>query len=97
MSEQNNIKQSDLPRIWERLSIYIAGILLAVCSYMFVEQKARIDNIEQRVMVLQVDKVSRQELNDLEARITSRMDSMKTDIIDRLDLYFGSSNSRVRK
>ena len=48
---------------------------------MFTEQKARIDQIEAKVQVLQEHKVSRQELKDMEDRLYNRMDGMKADII----------------
>ena len=48
---------------------------------MFTDQKARIDQIEAKVQVLQEHKVSRQELKDMEDRLYNRMDGMKADII----------------
>ena len=47
-----------------------------------------------KVQQLQIDKVSRQELNALEDRLYKRMDGMKTDIIDRLDWYFAGRKSK---
>ena len=79
---------------WERFAIYVVGILCAVCTWVFLEQDSRIDALEIKVQSLQVDKVSRQELKDLEDRIYKRMDGLKGDIIDRIDLYFGPPRSK---
>lgn len=79
---------------WERFTLWISGILIAVCAWMWVEQHGRIADLEAKVQQLQVDKVSRQELNALEDRLYKRMDGMKTDIIDRLDLYFAGRKSK---
>lgn len=79
---------------WERFALWISGILIAICAWMWVEQHGRIADLETRVQQLQVDKVSRQELNALEDRLYKRMDGVKTDIIDRLDWYFAGRKSR---
>ena len=72
---------------WERFALYLAGVLLAVCAWMWVQNHARINDLENKVQQLQVDKVSRQEFNALEDRIYKRMDTVKTDIIERIDWY----------
>ena len=79
---------------WERFALWISGILIVICAWMWVEQHGRIADLETRVQQLQVDKVSRQELNALEDRLYKRMDGMKTDIIDRLDWYFAGRKSK---
>ena len=79
---------------WERFALWISGILIAICAWMWVEQHGRIADLETRVQQLQVDKVSRQELNALEDRLYKRMDGVKTDIIDRLDWYFAGRKSK---
>lgn len=79
---------------WERFALWMSGILIIICAWMWVEQHGRISDLETRVQQLQVDKVSRQELNALEDRLYKRMDGVKTDIIDRLDWYFAGRKSR---
>ena len=79
---------------WERFAIWVGGILIVVCGWLWLEQHARIADLETKVQSLQVDKVSRQELIALEDRLYKRMDGMKTDIIDRLDWYFSGRRSR---
>ena len=72
---------------WERFALYLAGVLLAVGAWMWVQNHARINDLENKVQQLQVDKVSRQEFNALEDRIYKRMDVVKSDIIERIDWY----------
>ena len=72
---------------WERFALYLAGILVAVGAWMWVQNHGRINDLENKVQQLHVDKVSRQEFNALEDRIYKRMDAVKTDIIERIDWY----------
>lgn len=92
MSDDGNVKP--LHVYWERFALWMSGILIAICAWMWVEQHGRIADLETRVQQLQVDKVSRQELNALEDRLYKRMDGVKTDIIDRLDWYFAGRKSK---
>ena len=85
---------SKISLYWERLAIYVVGVLFGICAWLFVQQDSRIDALELRVQALQVEKVNRQELKDLEDRFYKRMDGMKEDIIDRLDLYFAATRPR---
>lgn len=81
---------------WERLAIYVSCALLALCAWLFVQQKTQVDALEVKVQTLQIEKVNRQELKDLEDRFYKRMDVMKGDIIDRLDWYFAGRKSNVK-
>ena len=72
---------------WERFALYLAGVLLAVGAWMWVQNHGRMNDLENKVQQLQVDKVSRQEFNALEDRIYKRMDVVKSDIIERIDWY----------
>lgn len=72
---------------WERFALYLASVLLAVGAWMWVQNHGRMNDLENKVQQLQVDKVSRQEFNALEDRIYKRMDTVKTDIIERIDWY----------
>ena len=78
---------TSLGSYWERFALYLAGVLLAVGAWMWVQNHGRINDLENKVQQLQVDKVSRQEFNALEDRIYKRMDVVKSDIIERIDWY----------
>lgn len=90
MTQRND---SGLSLHWERFSIWIAGLLLAVCAWQWTQQNDRINQMETKIQALQVDKVGRQELRDMEDRMYKQMGSMKTDIIDKLDWYFAGRRS----
>lgn len=79
---------------WERLAIYVVGILFGLCAWLFIQQDSRIDALEARVQALQIEKVNNQELKDLEDRFYKRMEGLKGDIIDRIDWYFEGKKSR---
>ena len=81
MEQRRKTDHSKIAVYWERYGIWSSGVLLAMCAFMFTEQKSRIDHIEAKVQVLQEHKVSRQELKDMEDRLYNRMDGMKADII----------------
>lgn len=85
---------SVLAPYWEKFAVWVVGVLVALCAWVWLQQHDRITALESRVQALQVDKVSRQELNALEDRLYKRMDGMKSDIIDRLDWYFAGRKSK---
>lgn len=75
------------------------SVLLTVGGVMYSDMKARLNVLEERVSFLYQDKVSRaefrEEMNQLRTQneanktdILSRQESMKLDILARLDLYF---------
>ena len=69
---------------WERFALWISGILIAVCAWMWVEQHGRIADLESKV----------QQYDRAEDRLYKRMDGVKSDIIDRLDWYFAGRKSK---
>lgn len=81
MEQRRKTDHSKIAEYWEKYGVWSSGVLLAMCAFMFTEQKTRIDHIEAKVQVLQEHKVSRQELKDMEDRLYNRMDGMKADII----------------
>lgn len=78
---------------WERFSIAVAGVLITMCGWMYVQHDERIDILEDRVQTLQVEKVNRQELKEMEDRMGKRIDGMKDDIVSRLDWYLAGRKS----
>lgn len=91
---ESNSNDSKLAEYWERFAIWIVAILLALVGFLAIDQKTKTEALEVKVQALQVDKVSRQELKDMEDRLYSRMDGMKTDIIGRIDWYFAGRKSK---
>ncbi|MNV97677.1 hypothetical protein D3C71_1928290 [compost metagenome] len=50
--------------------------------------------LESRVLFLYTDKVSNQQLKDTEQRLVTNIEGMRSDLLARLDLYFGAINKR---
>lgn len=90
--ERNNPQDSQyvidsrLAIYWERFGLWVAAVLLGICAWLFVEQRTEVKQLGTEIQSLKVDKVSRQELKDMEDRIYSRMDGMKGDIILHINM-----------
>lgn len=79
---------------WERFGIAVSGFLIAMCAWMYLQHNERINSLEVKVQSLQVEKVNRQELKEMEERMNKGISSVKedvrsmeTNIIGRLDWY----------
>ena len=79
---------------WERYAIWVSGITLAIVTWTGLQIHEKVEVLEDKVVALQQDKVSRQELKDLDDRMDKRMENMKNDIIARLDWYFAGRKSK---
>lgn len=84
--DSQRVVDSTLAIYWEKFGIWVACALLSLCAWLFVKQEAKVDQLEVKVQQLQIEKVSRQELKDMEDRIYSRMDGMKSDIIFHINM-----------
>lgn len=91
--ERNNSQEtsqrvvdSTLAIYWERFGLWVATALLGMCAWLFVEQRAEVKQLGVEIQSLKVDKVSRQELKEMEDRIYNRMDGMKGDIIFHINM-----------
>ncbi len=73
---------------FERTALFLIGVVLSLTVWAFQEQSKKIERLETTVVMLQTTKVDRVDLRDLEDRFNSKIDGMKSDIIQRLDLYF---------
>lgn len=86
INSTSHVIDSRLAMYWERFAIAIACILVSLCGWMYVKQDHKIDSLDSKIQQLQIDKVSRQELKDMEDRMTNRMDGMKGDIIFHINM-----------
>lgn len=84
---------SEVPnKFWERIGGWAAISLLALSIFYVQKLEARIEKTEASVLVLSMEKVSRQEMKELEDRLRSDVASVKSEIIERLDWHFGYNN-----
>lgn len=79
---------------WEKFAIWLTSIIVAIAGWAWLEHQNRLNELDSKIASMQADKVSRIELTALEDRMYKRMDTMKTDIIDRLDWYFAGRKSK---
>lgn len=84
--DSQRVIDSRLAIYWEKFGLWVATILLGLCAWLFVEQRAEVKQLGTEIQSLKVDKVSRQELKDMEDRIYNRMDGMKGDIIFHINM-----------
>lgn len=75
--------------LFERFAIWAGGLLIAILFLAYQDQRADIVRLEEKVSFLTLDKVSRTDLRETEARIMARIEGMQSDLLARLDLYFG--------
>lgn len=75
--------------LFERFAIWAGGLLIAILFLAYQDQRADIVRLEEKVSFLSLDKVSRTDLRETEARIMARIEGMQSDILSRMELYFG--------
>lgn len=101
-NDSANIRINNL---WERACI---GLLTLVVSYMGMAYKDLTTDVRlanDKIVMLQMDKVGKADTKEMEIRINSRMDASFTNLAQRIDsnqqdimrqlqLYFGQVKSR---
>lgn len=77
---------------WERLARWACGAIIALLCIGYQDQKSTIERLDERVQFLMLDKVSKDDMRELEQRIMERIEAGNADILARLELYFGKIN-----
>lgn len=96
-SNEVNVKFSNL---WERLSLALLSLIVTALFMTYQQQRTDFKALEDKVLVMQMNKVNKEDLKDAVSGINTKMDAMfsnlrqqsvsdKQDILDRLELYFG--------
>lgn len=86
--------------IWERLCLGLLTIVVSALFMTYQAQRSDFKSLEDKVLVMQMNKVNKEDLKDAVSGINTKMDAMfsnlrqqsvsdKQDILDRLELYFG--------
>ena len=65
--------------------------MIALLCIGYQDQKTRVDKMEEKLQFLYLDKVSKNELKDVEARIMTRIEAGNADILARIDLLIKAS------
>lgn len=82
---------------WEKLGTWAIITLLAFSLYYVQKLEDRIEKHDTAIMALSVDKVSRPELKELEARLTSNISGIKNEILERMDWHFRHNPPKQEK
>lgn len=86
--------------LMERCAIALLGLLFSILFTAYQYQRADFKIIEEKVLVMQMNKVNKEDLKDVENRLNLKMDALainmsqevrntRADIIDRIDMVFG--------
>lgn len=73
---------------WEKFSIWAVGAIITLLCIGFQDQRTKVERLDERVQILFLEKVSKQEMKEVEQRIMQRIEAGNADILARLDLYF---------
>lgn len=101
----NDDANGRINNLWERACI---GLLTLVVTYMGMAYKDVVNDVRSandKIVLLQMDKVGKSDMREMEVRTNSRMDagfsnlaqridSNQQDIMRQLDRYFGSIKNR---
>lgn len=82
-----------MTKLWERWALYLMGALVALCVYMFQDLKTNQERLAVQVQAMQIDKVSRAEMKELEDRLNRQIIGIKADIIERMDWHFRAAQN----
>ena len=94
MATNKETQDSRINGYWEKWGLWVAVALLSVCAYTFQDQKTRIDRLEDDVQKLYIEKASKEDMKEFEARISRQVIGIKEDILSRLDFYFAAEQSK---
>ena len=87
--------ESRINSYWERAALGLMAIVMSLVVWSFQEQGKRVENLEAKVIAMDKVKVDRSDLKEVEERLNSKMDALKSDIIARQDLMQSSILSRL--
>lgn len=80
---------------WERAALGLMAIVISLVVWSFQEQGKRVENLEAKVIAMDKEKIGRGDLREVEERLNSKMDGLKSDIIARQELMQSSILSRL--
>lgn len=92
----SNDTSNRINNLFERLAIALLGILFTILFTAYQYQRTDFKALEEKVLVVQINKVNKEDLKDVESRLNTKMDAMssslsqevrniKSDILDRIN------------
>lgn len=91
---QNDNANNRINNLWEKFAIGLLSVVMALGMLVIQDIRTQNKELESRVLFLYTDKVSNQQLKDTEQRLVTNIEGMRSDLLARLDLYFGTLKSR---
>ena len=71
---------------WERAALGLMAIVMSLIVWTYQQQSAKVEALETKVIALDKVKVDKGDLREVEDRLNSKMDGLRTDIINRQDI-----------
>lgn len=71
---------------WERAALGLMAIVMSLIVWTYQQQSAKVETLETKVIALDKVKVDKGDLREVEDRLNSKMDGLRTDIINRQDI-----------
>jgi len=95
-----NDANNRMNNLFERSALALLGVLFTILFTASQYQRADFKALEEKVLVMQMNKVNKEDLKDVENRLNIKMDALainmsqevrntRADIIDRIDMVFG--------
>lgn len=94
MSNSDDTANTRITAIWERFAIGLLSVVMALGLMVIQDLRTQVKETESRVLFLYTDKVSNQQLKDTEQRLVTNIEGMRSDLLARLDLYFGALSKK---
>ncbi len=80
---------------WERAALGLMAIVMSLVVWSFQQQAAKVETLETKVIALDKVKIDKGDLREVEDRLNSKMEGLRTDIIARQDLMQSNILSRL--
>jgi hypothetical protein len=93
----DSVVDARLASYWERFGLWACGAIIALLVIGYQDQKSKVDKLEEKVQILYQEKVSKNELKDVEQRLMTRIEAGNADILARIDLIISTSRFQERK
>lgn len=101
----NNSANNRINHLWERAALGLLSFIVACLFLVYQGQRDDMKEMQAQIANLNLQKVSKEDLRETEQRINTKMDAMatnlvaisaanKVDILQRLDLLFGTVKGR---
>jgi hypothetical protein len=93
----DSVVDARINNYWEKFGLWACGAIITLLVIGYQDQKSKVDKLEEKVQILYQEKVSKNELKDVEQRLMTRIEAGNADILARIDLIISTSRFQERK